>query len=429
MTSQFEVIIVALGSGGDVYPMIALGSALAERGHRVHVVSSPHFAAAARARGLTFQSCATEADEQRAQQEPDLWKPLKGFRLLVQGILDLLPHTYHIIRERYVPGRTILIGNFAALGARVARETLNAPLVTVHMAPILLRSRYVQPGVTVSPRWTPLVRAFRTMFVRAVDRWVFDPVAAPALNAFRAQLGLPPIRRVFDSWIHSPDLVLGFFPDWFAAPQPDWPEHTHLVGFPAGEPDDHAVLDGDLAAFLQAGPPPLVFTPGTSMAFGRQFFAASVDACTAAGRRGLMVTRHPEQLPPLPDHVRHVAFAPFDQLLPQAAAVVHHGGIGTMAAAFAAGIPQVTVPFNFDQPDNAVRMQALGSGAVIRPPAYTAAALGPTLDRLLSSATVRRTCSAIAERVRKARAMAEACDRIEALADSPLLRADAARAS
>src|SRR5204863_8049602 len=163
----------------------------------------------------------------------------------------------------------------------------------------------------VSDRWTPVVRAFRAFFVPAVDRWIFDPIAAPGLNAFRAKLGLPDINRVFDKWIHSPDLILGLFAEWFAAPQPDWPAHAYLVGFPAGPLLEGPDIDGDLAAFLDAGPPPIVFTPGTSMAFGRQFFDASVEACTSSGRRAVVVTPHPEQLPALPDHLRHVAFAPF----------------------------------------------------------------------------------------------------------------------
>jgi rhamnosyltransferase subunit B len=429
ITGRLNVIIVVLGSGGDVYPMIALGGALAARGHEVHVVSSPHFGPAARAAGLVFHACVSEEDERRALQNADLWKPVKGFRLLLQGIVNNVPATYRIIREHHVPGRTIIIGNVAALGARVARETLAAPLVTVHLAPVLLRSRYVQPGVVVSDRWTPVVRAFRAIFVPAVDRWIFDPVVAPALNAFRATLGLPAIRRVFDRWIHSPDLVLGFFADWFAAAQPDWPAHTYVVGFPSSEPAGGAALDDEVEVFLDAGPPPVVFTPGTSMAFGRQFFEASVDACRSSGRRALLLTPYADQLPPLPDTVRHIAFAPFDRLLPRAAALVHHGGIGTMAAAFAAGIPQVVVPFNFDQPDNAARLRALGAGTVIRPAAYTGERAASALDALLSSPQVQLTCRTIAARMRTVRPMAAACDLIEAAARTSLDIVDTARAS
>jgi len=426
MPGPLNVLIVALGSGGDVYPMIALGAALAARGHQVHVVSSPHFGPPARAAGLAFHACATEEDERRALQTSDLWKPLRGFRLLIKGILDNLPENYRVVCELYVPGRTIILANSAALGARVARESLGVPLVTIHLQPIQLRSRNVQPGVIVSERWTPAVRAFRAFFLPAVDRWLFDPVVAPPLNAFRAKLGLPAIRRVYHKWIHSPDLVLGLFPDWFAGPQPDGPAHTHLVGFPAVDPG-RADIDPDLESYLRAGPPPVVFTTGTSMAFGKKFFEASVDACRTSGRRALLLTQYPEQLPPLPDHVRHVTFAPFDRLLPRAAALVHHGGIGTMAAAFAAGIPQIVVPFNFDQPDNAARLRALGAGTVIRAPAYTGTRVARALDELMSSRPVAATCRAIAERMRNGRFASDACDLIEGMARTSI--SSVARAS
>jgi len=106
--------------------------------------------------------------------------------------------------------------------------------------------------------------------------------------------------------------------------------------------------------------------------------------------------------------------------MPRAAALVHHGGIGTMAAAFAAGIPQIVVPFNFDQPDNASRLRALGVGTVIRPAAYTGAAVARALDEILSSSAVQKVCRSIAERMRLVRPMAAACDLIEAVAHTSL---------
>jgi len=429
MTAPWRVVIVALGSGGDVYPMMALGAPLVARGHQVHFVSSPHFAVRARAAGFTFHACATEEDERRALQSTDLWKPVTGFRLLLQGILDNLPTVYRLICDLHEPGRTIILSNSAALAARVARETLGIPLVTIHLQPIQLRSLYVQPGVVVSERWTPVVSAFRTFFLPAVDRWLFDPIAAPTLNTFRAKFGLPPVRRIYHKWIHSPDLVLGLFPDWFAAPQRDWPPHTHLVGFPQAEPFTGAQIEPELESFLNAGPPPIVFTAGTSMTAATQFFAAAVEACRTNNRRALLLTQYPEQLPPLPDQVRHVKFAPFDRLLPRAAALVHHGGIGTMAAAFAAGIPQLVVPFNFDQPDNAARLRALGAGTFIRSQACNGAQVARALDGLLTSPAVAAKCEAIAERMRHRRFAADAADLIEAMARRSMVDVARAQAS
>src|SRR5262249_29005603 len=160
-----------------------------------------------------------------------------------------------------------------------------------------------------------------------------------------AELGLAPVRDVFRGWLHSPQLVLGLFPKWFGSIQPDWPRHTELVGFPLYDERDATPLPAELDAFLAAGPPPVAFTPGSANLHGRPFFEAASAACTRLGRRGLLLTRHPEQLPErLPEGVRHVAYAPFGLLLPKVGALVHHGGIGTSAQGMAAGVPQLVMP-------------------------------------------------------------------------------------
>jgi UDP:flavonoid glycosyltransferase YjiC (YdhE family) len=122
-------------------------------------------------------------------------------------------------------------------------------------------------------------------------------------------------------------------------------------------------LDPELLEFCRAGTPPVAFTFGTGMAHPAELFRAALKACTALGIRGIFLTKHKEELPePLPASVIHRGFAPFRKLFPQCAAVVHHGGIGTVAKAMAAGAPQLICPICFDQLDNGVRTKALGAG-------------------------------------------------------------------
>src|SRR5205085_2067897 len=100
----------------------------------------------------------------------------------------------------------------------------------------------------------------------------------------------------------------------------------------------------------------------------------------------------------LPATVRHFAYVPFSQVFPRAAAVVHHGGIGTTAQALAAGIPQVIMPMGYDQPDNAERLVRLGVGAPLPPRRFTGARLAALLGKLLGP-DVRERCRALAERL------------------------------
>lgn len=54
---------------------------------------------------------------------------------------------------------------------------------------------------------------------------------------------------------------------------------------------------GDLESFMNEGEAPIVFTPGSAITYARAFFQTAADACRMLGRRGILVTRFPDQLP------------------------------------------------------------------------------------------------------------------------------------
>lgn len=412
-----RVLVFAHGSSGDVYPQIAIGRALLGRGHEVALIANPYFEAAAARAGLEFIGAGSEAEGRKAIENPELWQRGKGLRVLFDGVLDAMPETYEIVRQRYQPGRTVVVANALSFGARVAHDKLGVPLASVHLQPVLLRSLNEQPGIVTPPSWQPIVRPLRRVLTAALDRWVFDPAILPRLNQFRAGLGLEPVRRVLKQWVHSPRMVIGLFPPWYGRPQPDWPPNTHLTGFPLFDQAEGEELSEELEKFLDQGPPPVVFTPGTAMAFANRFFAVSAKVCRTLGRRGLLVTRFREQVPAeLPSGVMHVEYAPFSALLKRAAALVHHGGIGTASQALAAGIPQLVMPANFDQPDNAARLRRLGVAESVREPRYTEEFAAAALTRLLSSQSVRQACADAAAKIEQAGdPLPPACRHIESL--------------
>ena len=130
---------------------------------------------------------------------------------------------------------------------------------------------------------------------------------------------------------------------------------------------------------------------------GQEFFAAAVDACVAAGRRDLL-TRFPEQLPcELPESVRH-STRPLRLDPADAAAVVHHGGIGSTAQGLAAGIPQLIMPMGFDQFDNAYHLGRLGVGAAVKQSEFRGPAVAEALRALLDSPVVAARCREVAGR-------------------------------
>jgi rhamnosyltransferase subunit B len=198
--------------------------------------------------------------------------------------------------------------------------------------------------------------------------------------------------------MHSPQGVLGLFPDWFAPPQTDWPPEVKLTGFPLFDEADFRSVDAELEDFLAKGPAPVVFTPGSTLVDGLSYYTAAAAVFTALGCRGIFLASQGTALPQLAPNVLTRSYVPLSKLLPRARALVHHGGIGTAAQAFAAGIPQLITPFAHDQFDNAARVERLGCGFQMDSHA-SAEAMLESLKRLLEDERIQRNCAAFRPRV------------------------------
>jgi rhamnosyltransferase subunit B len=393
-----HVLLVPFGSHGDVHPFLGLAHALRDRGHRVTFVVSDHFGPLIRGLGYASVPLGEDGDFESRLRDPDLWHPRRAFPVVARAVVEGARLVFERIEELHVPGETIAVGGAMALGVRLAEERLGVPSATVHLQPAAIHSNHETPnyaGLDTSrwPRWLKR-RFFDVIYPRMID-----PYIDPGLNVHRARLGLPPVRDVMRGWMHAPRLVLGFFPSWFGPPQPDWPPNVRLVGFPLYDERDATPLSPVLDAFLDAGPPPIAFTPGSANIHGRPFFEAAVDACNRLGRRGVLLTRYPEQIPAgLPEGILHVPFAPFGLLLPRVAALVHHGGVGTSAQGMSAGVPQLVMPLAHDQFDNAARLQRLGIARTLVPKKFRGPKVAEALTALLDRPEVAPHCRAVAAR-------------------------------
>ena len=413
-----HVILCALGSSGDVHPFVGLGRALRQRGYRVTVVTAGYFRGLVEQAGLEFVDPLPQLDFREMIRNPRIWHPLHGTKTIIDlAIRPLLEPVYRAIVAHQTPGHTLVCGSSLAFGARVAQEAEGIPLVSVHLSPMLFRSEYEGPTLPVllvhrGPAW------FRRVQWQLIDG-ISDRAICPWLNRFRGRFGLPPVRGVFREWMHSPLRLIAMFPEWFAPSQPDWPLQTQLTGFPLYSEEGVVEPAADVVRFIEAGPPPLVFTPGSANVYGRDFFRAAVDACQRLGRRGLLLTRFPEQIPEgLPATVRHVDFVPFRWLLARSSLLVHHGGIGSMSQALAAGVPQVIMPMGFDQCDNAARVARLGVGNALPPKRFRGPALADMMQGLLTDSVVASRCRGVADRLADADGLERACDQIEEAWDS-----------
>jgi len=247
-----------------------------------------------------------------------------------------------------------------------------------------------------------------------VDRFGIDPLIVPAINRIRAGYGLSPVKRIFEEWFNSPRLVVGLFPDWFGPGQPDWPAAFHHTSFPLWDDAGAAGLDPELDGFLNRDSAPVVVSPGTANRHATPFFAAVAKALSALGRRGLFLTGYPEQVPgDLPDTILVRRYAPFSQVLPKAAAFIHHGGIGTVAQGLAAGKPQLIMPMSFDQPDNAFRAERLGVARWLSPGRFKADRVTVALGELLESPPIAESAAKWRQRLLETNGIKLACDLLE----------------
>lgn len=141
-----HILLMPVGSHGDVHPFVAVGRALQARGHDVTLLTSGYFEELARRAGLPFVGIGTAADFQACLDHPDMWHPTRAFRVIAEfGLLPWMRVAYQLVAERYVPGKTVVATSALGFGARIAQEKLGVPLATIHLQPSLLYSKYAPP--------------------------------------------------------------------------------------------------------------------------------------------------------------------------------------------------------------------------------------------------------------------------------------------
>jgi rhamnosyltransferase subunit B len=405
-----------MGSAGDVHPFIALGMELKARGHRATILTNPIFQELVEAQGLGFLAVGTAEQANAAIANPELWHLRKGFSVIAKVIVPAIAEVFSLI-ERHADASTVVAFSSLSFGARLAQEKLGVPSASVHLQPSVIRTfadQGMMGNIRLSasrPMW------FKRGLFRLIDAVILDRRLRAPLNELRGRLRLRPVDRVMHRWMHSPQLVIAFFPEWFAAPQPDWPANTHAVGFPLWDADGEAAPLADAEEFLAAGEAPIIFTPGSAGSTMQRFFRESVKAAQQLGLRAMLVTNYPEQVPAnLPPSIRVFGYLPFSQVLPRAALLVYHGGVGTLAQGIKAGIPHLVVPHGYDQFDSGWRIEQLGLGSSIPETRYRAGRVVRAVERILGDAAAPRRRLAYAARIDPQDAVARACILIEGLA-------------
>jgi rhamnosyltransferase subunit B len=364
--------------------------------------------------GLDFTPVGSKERYAETLDHPDLWHPTRSASYLLDRFVEYTPLTFEALLACARPGRSLLVSSPTVFGAIIAREKLGVPLVTLNLAPSYILS-FEGPMVTAGlkrVRWIP------GWFRRAHVRFTLERRMRRPIEEVRARAGLAAIETsMLAWWSQSPDRVVGLFPEWFQSYKRDWPRQTRVTAFAIDGGPPSLSTPGDLRTFLSAGAPPVVFTAGTANKQAGDFFSVAAAAARRGSFRAVFLTPYVEQVPhELPEGVARYDYAPLAELLPRSAALVHHGGIGTLAQALAAGIPQLIVPFALDQPENALRLHELGAGTCLARAAMDERTLAGKIDLVLNDASYRATACAFAERMKGENAFDQVTKILEELA-------------
>lgn len=414
-----RIVLTTMGSFGDLNPYLGLAIELRNRGHQPVLATTPFYRRVVEGAGIAFHPIRPDGDPSDPALMARIMDARRGTEFVFRdAVMAHLRDTYADVSAA-ADEADLLISHPLTLAVPIIADERRMPWVSCVLAPISFFSPHdmpVMPGFPVIKRLEPVPGLARLMvaIARAISRrWVRD------VARLRTERGLPAGGHPIFEGQHSPRLVLALFSRLLADPQPDWPPNVRITGpvwYNGATPN---ALEPDLARFLDDGPPPVVFTLGTSaVGAAGTFYEESATAIAETGMRAVMlVGPYADNLPKrdLPDTVKIVAAAPHGALMPRASIVVHQGGAGTLQQAMRAGVPMLVVPHAHDQADNAWRATALGVGRTLHPRRYRASRVASELRRLAGEPSYGERAARVATTVTQEDGVVAACDAIDEL--------------
>ncbi|MEV7421724.1 glycosyltransferase [Streptomyces sp. NPDC091212] len=384
------ILIAAAGSRGDIAPYTGLGAALRRAGYDVALATTDTFAPLVRDAGLEFR--ALPAD-------PRLRGGGTGGRELMRTAAAFITELGQGFADAMADGTDLLLlsTTTAPLGWHLAEAT-GTPCLGVYLQPTAPTGDF-PPVVTGSRSLGGPVNRVAGRFALGMA----DRVYAPAVAVLRRRLQLPPAsasvtrrRRERANWpiLHGFSTVL--------VPRPsDWRSGLEVVGNWWPHLDATVQLPAELEDFLRAGPRPVLVGFGSMAAGdGERLSEIAVRALRRAGLRGILQAGN-AGLAADSDDILTIGDVPHAPLFPRLAAVVHHAGAGTSAAALRAAVPAVTVPVTADQPFWAGRLAALGAATDPIPfRSLTAERLADSLDRVVREVAYTRAAARAARHMK-----------------------------
>lgn len=397
-----RILIATTGSLGDLHPYMAVALELQARGHSVRIATANAYRRKVERAGIEFAPMGPHIDPTDSEVMRAAMDLKNGPEYLLRRLLyPAIPDAYLEVRKA-LAGMDMLVTHALAHAAQIAAEKTGVRWISTVLSPTTFFSRFDPPVPAPYPflgrlrDLGPGVNGFALKLGRMMTRGWMEPV-----TQFRERIGLDAGEDPVFEGQHSRKRVLAMYSSVLGGPQPDWPPHTVQTGFALYDQDEPGRgLEPELERFLDSGAPPVVFTLGSAAVRSADgFYPESVDAIRRLGCRGVLLTGENEIPNRLPAGIAAMRYARFSKLFPRASALVHSGGIGTTAQALLAGRPMLVVPWAFDQPDNASRLERLGVARSLSRRRYNARRAVGALEALHSqpsySSAARRTADLV----------------------------------
>ncbi|MGJ9373880.1 glycosyltransferase [Nesterenkonia sp. CF4.4] len=339
------MLLATAGSRGDVEPFAALARRALDAGHDVRLVVPDH--SGVDLTGLDVVSMGVDYSKLITQQGVSVAAAIRSYRSTVQPLMRAV--IMESAKAAMDFGPDVLVTHPKILSAGLVATSLGVPHAVVEIVP------------AVTPTTAFPAAGTSTRDLGRFNRYTYGAASAGGAM-FRRDLR-DVSRLVGGTYGRTAPPAATILPISAAVlDRPaDWPETVHLTG--AWTQDRVSALDPATADFVAAGD--FVYAGFGSMAAGDARARAQevIGGIRAAGYRALLATglgglEVPAEL--RGDDVHVIGSVDHAAVMPQAAAAVHHGGIGTVHAATAAGTVSVLVPFIADQPFWGARLRAKG---------------------------------------------------------------------
>lgn len=416
-----NVLILTYGSRGDVEPFIALALGMQAAGYTVSLATAERFEDWVEGFRIPFHAITDAA--LALIDTPDAKTMIEGtggrLAVIMAGIQMMKkagPSTRQMMHDAWTAAQStkpdLIIFHPKMLAAPHIAEKLQVPAIMATLQPLIVPTNAFPASLPEMPipgynklSYALVPLAYRT-FRKSANAFREDTLGLPPVNAGKEILmpkgagTIPVLHAISPAVLPRPD---------------DWPDHAHMTGYWRLPGDKTYAPPQKLAAFLADGPPPIFVGFGSMTSRDPKTLGRIVvQALRRANQRGIVSTGWAELEIEENDEIISIPAVPYHWLFPRMAAVVHHGGAGTTAEGFFAGVPSVICPFFADQPFWAARSVALRVGARPVPrKKLTPDRLARSIMEAVHDPRLRNNAQVLAAKLRDEDGVATAIEKIE----------------